>query len=86
VGNNVEFASTRSAAIDRRSRRISQLLPLVSLIRHAQSPAMREFSAPLQLALRDLERLNEIELNCVQATDHTGPSLWMRITKILETP
>jgi hypothetical protein len=32
-----------------------------------------------------IDRRSACELACVQADDNTGPSLWMRIVKILET-
>jgi hypothetical protein len=76
----------RTPVMDCRSRRISQLLPLVNLLCNVRNAELNTYAIPLQIAFRDCEKLNEIELACVQAVDNMNPSLWMRIQRILETP
>jgi hypothetical protein len=76
----------RSPSIKARNQRITALLPLVSGLRHAASSAARAAAEPLQAAIRDLERLNDIEVQCRVADDKTGPTLWLTIVGILEKP
>lgn len=67
-----------------RTQLISQLLPIISGFRHSQNIEARNYAALLQLAVRDLERLNDIEMLCRQATDSTGPTLWLKFIELLE--
>jgi hypothetical protein len=82
---NSTYKPPVQSVIDR-SARISLLLPLLSQLRHASNTEARNTAYPLQNALRDLDRLNDIEMLCRQADDETGPTLWLRIIKILERP
>jgi hypothetical protein len=75
-----------NAAVENRSRRISQLLPFVSNLRHSQNAEARAIAIPLQETVRDLERLNDIEMLCRAADDKTGPTLWLAIIEVLEKP
>jgi len=52
--------------IENRSRRITQLLPFVSGLRHSNDANSRLLAVVLQESIRDLERLNEIatEIAC----------------------
>ena len=48
-----------------RTALISQLLPVVSGFRHSKNLEARNCAELLQIAVRDLERLNDIEMACV---------------------
>lgn len=47
-----------------RTKRISDLLPFVSALRYAPDRESRRIGMLLQTMLRDLERLNDLELYC----------------------
>lgn len=53
-----------------RSKRITELLPLVSSLRHAGDREMRRNGIVLQNVARDLDRLNEVELFLEQHPDN----------------
>ena len=55
-----------------RTRRISDLLPLVSSMRYSSDREARRKGMLLQTVLRDLERLNDIELYCERADIDSG--------------
>jgi hypothetical protein len=74
----------RSPSVDARSQRITQLLPIVSGLRHSANAEARAVAEPLQATIRDLERLNDIEIRCLMADDRAGPSLRLAFMEILE--
>lgn len=76
----------RTSAMEIRSRRISQLIPVVSLLRNMRDKEAHGVASALQCAIRDLERLNDIEALCALADDETGPTLWINFMSILEAP
>ena len=51
---------------ERRTALISQLLPIISGFRHSQNLEARNTAALLQSAVRDLERLSDVELLLAQ--------------------
>jgi hypothetical protein len=80
----------RPESVDARSVRISQLLPLVSGLRHAKDPDAKACAVVLQEAICDLERLNDIEMRCSQYNEDPlrpvgGPSeeLFEKLNEIL---
>jgi len=74
----------RSPSVDARSRRIMQLLPIVSGLRHSANAEARAVAEPLQAAIRDLERLNDIEIRCSAVDGCTGAALRLAFMEILE--
>lgn len=72
------------ATVDARSRLITALLPLISGFRHSQNTVAVAAATAIQVAIRDLERLNDIEALVRAADDKTGPTLWLKIIEILE--
>jgi len=57
------------ASVLARSLRITALLPMVSAMRHSKNSAAATCSTVLQEAIRDLERVNDIEMCCSQYND-----------------
>jgi hypothetical protein len=47
-----------------RSAQITELLPLISGFRHSQNDEAKRYAVVLQNVVRDLERLNDIEMIC----------------------
>lgn len=78
--------AVRSTAIDNRSQRISVLLPLLSGMRHSKNTEALATAVHLQAAIRDLERLNDVEIACVSAEHWTAGMLRTTIIEILEKP
>ena len=73
----------RCETTDERSTRISQLLPLVSALNRSRDPSMAVYARTLRETVRDMERLNDIELQMLKAQDEAASSLYTTITQIL---
>jgi hypothetical protein len=56
-------------SVEARSRRITVLLPMVSSMRHSKNSAAIACATALQEAVRDLERLNDVEICCSRYND-----------------
>ena len=67
------------AGNEARSRLMTALLPLISGFRHSKNKVAIAAATAIQAAIRDLERLNDIEMLCRAADDKTGPTLWLKI-------
>ena len=56
----------RPTSVEVRSTQITELMPMVSGMRHSKNPAAIVCATVLQAAIRDLERLNDVEMCCFQ--------------------
>ena len=64
----------RPASVEVRSTRITVLMPMISGMRHSKNPAAILCATVLQAAVRDLERLNDVEMCCFQYGSQTPGS------------
>lgn len=61
----------RPESVEVRSHHMSQIFPMVSLLRSAKDPEANVCAGVLQTVVRDLDRLNDIEMLCVKYNSET---------------
>jgi hypothetical protein len=83
---NPTYKLNTPVSVETRSQRISALLPLLSSLRHSKNTAALATSVHLQAAIRDLERLSDIEMQCRAVDNKTTPQLRLKLVEILEKP